>query len=416
MAQTTPSQIPLSQDQLKSQYLNLAESQNSILNVNLDPVIQVQSNVYAGMFSGLYSNVYLYGQQIFPISTSGIYVPYHLASWAFPPLSAGAYALGTCQLTETLTGDITIPANTQLQDQFNNIYVTMNAVEILAGNLGTISYRSQDARSGLQLSPGATLSLGTPIDGVTELEVISMNDGADAETFPNGSKRLLSSIQNPPEGGNRTDYENWALSSDSSITGVTVNNYVDTYKNTYVNVFVLGGQLNIESLLSTPAVQYNRSVNPATIAICDNYIEARRPETDLVTVDSVTTYTISGAIGVAVKLIPGYTLTDIDPGTGLTIEQLIVREVRRPIVLTSQNPTLNIDDGLYYIPRETIFQSMINNLNANPLNPGQIAQIIINMTLTLVASFGIPVPNPKTSQQIIYDLPPNQPNATVTTI
>ncbi len=417
MAQTTPSEIPPSQSTLKSQYLNLAESQNTILNVRLDPVINVQSAVYSGMISGLYSNVYLYGQQIFPISTSGVFVPYHLASWALPPLSAGAYALGTAQLTATQPGNITIPAGTQLQDEFNNVYVTINAVEIITGTLGEVSFRSQEAKAGLQLPVDAILSLGTPIDGVTQLEVVTMNDGADAESINNGSKRLLSSIQNPQLGGNGTDYEVWALQSSSSITGVTVNNYVDNItKDTIVNVFLLGGQLNIDALLSTPAVQYSRVVNPDTVAICDNYIEARRPETDITNIESVVTYTINAAIGVAVKLIPGYELTDIEPSTGLTVQELIVREVRRPIVLTSQNPTLNVDDGIYYIPRETISQSIINNLNANPLTPGLIAQIIINMTLSLPNAFGLQVPNPKNTNTIIYDLPANQPNVTVTAI
>lgn len=414
MAQTTPSQLPPSQSTLQSQYLNLAESQNTVLNVRLDPVINVQSAVYSGMISGIYANTYLYGQQIFPISASGVFVPYHLASWALPPLSAGAYALGTAQLTATQPADITIPAGTQLQDEFNNVYVTINAVEILSGDLGEISYRSQEAKAGLQLNPGSILSLATPIDDVSEVEVVVMNDGAGPESVNDGSKRLLSSVQNPPLGGNRTDYEVWSLESSAAITGVTVNNYTDNItKNTIVNVFLLGGSLNIDTILANPSTQYNRSVNPDTVTICDNYIEGKRPETDITNIQSVDTYTISAAITATVNLIAGYTLTDIEPSTGLTVEQLIIREIRRPIVLTSQNPTLNNDDGLYYITRDTISQSVLNNLNANPLTPGLIAQIIVNMALTLPSSFGLQVPNPKTSTDIIYDLPADQPNVTI---
>jgi len=415
MAQTTPSLLPPQQSDLRTEYINLAAYQNSLINVYVDPVIMIQSNIYAGMMSGLYANIYLYGQQIYPISTTGQFLPKQLASWNLPPISAGAYALGTCQLPSVQVAEIIIPVNTQLQDATGNLYLTTTTTEIPAGQLGVISYRSNLATSGFQLATGATLTLASPISGVSQLLVTNSNGGANAETDTSAQARLLDTTQNPPLGGNKTDYQNWALESDPSITGVTVNTYKNTVSgDTEVHIYLLGGQLDINALLSTPAVQYSRFVSPDVVTTCSNYIEGKRPITDIVIEETATLYPISVAIGAAVKLIAGYTLDDIEPTTGLSVRQLITREIRRPIVLTSQQPSLI--GGAYYITRDSITTSVMNALNANPLSAGTVAQLLYNITLTIPVATGIVVPNPNNSPQILYDLLVNQTNVTITTV
>lgn len=414
MASAAPATLPPSQAILRQQYIDNLAYLNPLISVNLDPVVTTQSNVYAGMLSGLYANVYLYGLQIYPISTTGLFLPRQLASWELLPMSAGAYALGSCQLTATQLTDVTIPVNTQMQDENKNIFITATNTVILAGQLGVISIRSNLATSGYQLAPGSILTLATPIGSVSELEVITLNDGAGPETQESALKRLIDTTQNPPQGGNGIDYKNWALESDPSITDATVNSFKNVGTGeAEVHVDLLGGQLNIDQILANPALQYNRSVNPATVTICSNYIEGKRPATDIVIVESVMLYEIDDLITATVKLVPGYVLTDIDPNTGLSIEALIIQQIRSPIVLTSQTPTLI--GSTWYIPKDSVTQAVLNALNANPLEPGTISQLLISLDLTIPNPLGFPVPDPKSTPQIIYDLPVNQTNVTVTT-
>lgn len=415
MSQATPSLLPPTQSDLRTEYIGLVAYQNPLINAYVDPVIKIQSNVYSGMMSGLYANAYLYGQQIYTISTTGQFLPKQLASWNIPPISAGAYALGTCQLPAIQTSDVVIPIATQLQDSDGNLYQTTATIEIPIGQLGVISYRSNLAASGFQLATGATLTLAAPISGISQLIVINSNGGADVETDTSAQARLLDTTQNPPQGGNKIDYQNWARESDPSITGVTVNIYKNlSTGDTEVHIYLLGGQLDITALLNNPAVQYSRFVSPSVVTTCSNYIEGKRPVTDIVIEESALLYTVSVDITASVKLVAGYTLDDIEPSTQLSVRQLITRELRRPIVLTSQQPSLV--GTTYYITRDSITTSIMNTLNANPLSPGTIAQLIYNIELTIPVATGLVVPNPNNSPQILYDLPANQTNVTIVSI
>ena len=133
------------------------------------------------------------------------------------------------------------------------------------------------------------------------------------------------------------------------------------------------------------------------------------PFTDNVNIDTCATYQITSSVTVTVKLANGFSLTSLIsnsslPVSPITVQSLIQQEFRRAVVLSSQNAQLITTN--YYILAETIIAQLLSSLSASSVSPGIYAQILANVSLTLVDPIGFVVPNPTTSNMIIYDILP----------
>jgi uncharacterized phage protein gp47/JayE len=136
-------------------------------------------------------------------------------------------ALGTVQATTTTISTVVMPIYTQLQYSSGTntstgaiggwTYETTAAVTVGAAPT-TIPVRALDPGSGGNRSPGDTLGLTGTILGINSVvTVLGIDGGTDTETDDELRARILLRIQQPPMGGDATDYEQWAL----AVPGVT---------------------------------------------------------------------------------------------------------------------------------------------------------------------------------------------------
>jgi uncharacterized phage protein gp47/JayE len=127
----------------------------------------------------------------------------------------GTFASGSVTLTGT-TGTV-LPAGTRLSGSDAWPYETTESVYL--SDIGSkANVRALNAGAGGNKGAGDVLSLDTPGSGVDgEAPVITITGGTDQETDDDLRKRVLLRIQQPPMGGDASDYVNWAL----SFPGVT---------------------------------------------------------------------------------------------------------------------------------------------------------------------------------------------------
>jgi uncharacterized phage protein gp47/JayE len=119
----------------------------------------------------------------------------------------------------SITGNqgVVVPENSQLVTGSGLGYAT-TATVIIGSGLTSAPVTSLDPGSATNLSIGAAMSFVTPQPGVGgTANVIQLYGGADEETDDELRARVLQRIQEPPMGGDQTDYEAWAL----QVPGVT---------------------------------------------------------------------------------------------------------------------------------------------------------------------------------------------------
>lgn len=412
MALTISSTIP-TQSEILSTYFQLLKEQNGNINPTVDPTLNILGNVYSGLLSGIYATIYLYGLNIFPQTASGQFLDIQLAEWGLNPRSAGTYALGTVRipLSDIQPTATTFNVGDILTDSNNGTlqYTVMATTVVPMNTQGNIPIKSSTAASGYIQPAGELLNLQNINNNINALEVISLSDGSGEETDTQVQIRLLNFIQNYLLGGTASDYQNWCLQADTNVTGSTI--VLTSQSN--LTLFLLSGQLNINNLLSSPTSTYQRIVNTPTINNVAQYIEGKRPFTDVVTIESCSTYIISDAITINVQLAAGYNLESLItnatlPVPTITVKNLIKQEFRRAILLSGQNAQYLPQESQYYITMDTLNSQLSNSLSASTLTPGIYAQILLNFEIILTDIHGIVVPNPSTGQ-IIYDLL-NTPN------
>lgn len=112
---------------------------------------------------------------------------------------------------------VVIPAAAQLTTADGLFYATTTTINLASGDT-SVPVRSLDTGSATNLSVGAPMSFVETIPGVdTTAKVIQLYGGADEETDDELRARVLLRIQEPPMGGDATDYEAWVL----QVPGVT---------------------------------------------------------------------------------------------------------------------------------------------------------------------------------------------------
>lgn len=126
-----------------------------------------------------------------------------------------AYATGSVTFTGT-NGNV-VPSGSLLQSATGLQYKTTTSATISSGS-ATANITAVLPGINYNLSPGALLTLATPISNVNSTStVISLVGGAEIENDDNYRLRILSRIRQASHGGNYNDYITWAL----EVPGVT---------------------------------------------------------------------------------------------------------------------------------------------------------------------------------------------------
>ena len=112
---------------------------------------------------------------------------------------------------------VVIPESSQLVTSDGLLFSTTTTVNLASGDT-PVPVKSLDPGAASNLSPNAPMAFIDPITGVDRTaNVIQLYGGADEETDDELRARVLQRIQQPPMGGDQTDYEAWAL----QVPGVT---------------------------------------------------------------------------------------------------------------------------------------------------------------------------------------------------
>lgn len=141
----------------------------------------------------------------------------HAAIWLDPPRIAAAYATGS--LLVTGTNGAVIAAGTVFK-RADGARFTVDAEATIAAGSATVTLTAEESGQDGNTGAGVSLTLESPIDGIAGTGVVTsdgLTGGADIEDIDALRTRLLERIQQPPQGGSKSDYVTWA----KEVAGVT---------------------------------------------------------------------------------------------------------------------------------------------------------------------------------------------------
>lgn len=175
---------------------------------------EVYSRALAGAAHGLYGYIeWLSRQLIYDTAESAI-----LERWAnIWGVTRKAATAATGTVTFTGSSGAIVPINSVLAAYDGVLYSTAAAVTITGGTAVATINAVNTGVSGNRTG-GQTLTLQSAVSGVISTAVASvLTGGADLEIDDSLRARLLTRIQQPPQGGDKADYVAWAL----AVPGVT---------------------------------------------------------------------------------------------------------------------------------------------------------------------------------------------------
>ncbi len=169
----------------------------------------------AGLAYGQYGYLDWIARQSVPFTGTGVF----LEAWAAlvdVQRKPASPASGTVAFVGV--PGATVPIGTLLRRGDGFGYATTGAVTLGAAGTGSLPVQAQIAGSALTLQPNTPLTLAAPIVGVQSGAVAQpVTPGADPELDAPFRTRMLLRWASPPQGGDATDYVEWAL----AVPGVT---------------------------------------------------------------------------------------------------------------------------------------------------------------------------------------------------
>lgn len=179
-------------------------------------VLQVLAAVVAGAAHQLHGHLDWLADQIFPDTADADHLERLASIWGVTRKPA-AFASGSVEFTGG--AGILIPAGTLVQRSDGAQFATA-ADATISGGAAAAEVEATAAGAAGNTPGGTILSLVSPIAGIVGVVTVAgdgLVDGADMESDEELRFRLLSRIQEPPQGGSASDYETWAL----QVAGVT---------------------------------------------------------------------------------------------------------------------------------------------------------------------------------------------------
>jgi uncharacterized phage protein gp47/JayE len=178
--------------------------------------VAVLSRAYAGACHLMYGFIDWVSRQCFPDTAEGE----HLIRWCnrFGIFQTSAvYAAGAATFTGSQNSVVAVGSKVRRSDGV--LFSTATDATIGAGGSVSVAVTADEAGASGNTALGQTVTLVSPIAGVNTSATVStaIVGGVDEETKESMRSRLIERLQNPPQGGARRDYEQWAL----AVAGVT---------------------------------------------------------------------------------------------------------------------------------------------------------------------------------------------------
>jgi uncharacterized phage protein gp47/JayE len=114
----------------------------------------------------------------------------------------------------------TVPAGSTVVRSDGAAYTTNADAAVQPSGIVTVAITASTPGAAGNAAQGTSLTLSTPIAGVNASSgsaVVAITGGADQETQDDFRTRMLKEYAAPPQGGDQSDYEEWAL----AVPGVT---------------------------------------------------------------------------------------------------------------------------------------------------------------------------------------------------
>ncbi len=183
-------------------------------------VVNVLATAWAGALYGLYFYLDWISRQVLVVSAEGPELELHSKKWG-PSRQLAAPAAGSVSVTGT-TG-AAVPAGAVLR-RADGVEYRVTAGATLAAGAAAVTVQAASAGLDTNAEAGIGLAFVSPVDGVQSQALVAAGGlvgGADAESDTSLRSRILRRIQNPPHGGNASDYLAWALARDAHGIPVT---------------------------------------------------------------------------------------------------------------------------------------------------------------------------------------------------
>ncbi len=203
-----------SMEQIRGDILRDQANLDDSVDVTSDSDNYVRATGVAGAVEGLYQFQAWQTRQIFPDTADSENLHRHAALRRIFPKPAAA-AGGTV----LLTGIVNSTADVGLQIVAGNQrYRTSMPASISAGGSAIVTAVALSAGAAGNLTENTPGQLSAAPSGISsQVTVVTMVGGRDAETDAELLSRLLNRMQHPPAGGNTQDYRSWAM----EIPGIT---------------------------------------------------------------------------------------------------------------------------------------------------------------------------------------------------
>lgn len=266
---------------------------------------EVYGKVIAGVSHELHGHLQYISEQVIYDTASADYLDRWATIYLDVPRKPAAAATGNITLTGS--NGVIVPINTVLIST-TGIEYTTDVEVIIASGTATVAVTAETGGLNTSLELGSVLSLVTPIAGLNSTATVATGGlvgGADIESDSSLRSRLLTRIQQPPQGGADYDYVNWAL----EVPGVT-------------RAWCYPQELGV----GTVTVRFVRDDDASSIpdagevTAVQDYIDARRP----VTADVSVVAPVAVALDLTIDVIPD--TADVRAAVQAELQDLIQRE------------------------------------------------------------------------------------------
>lgn len=247
--------------------------------------LAVLSRVHAGGVHGLYGFLDWLAQQVLADTAEAEWLARQAAIRGLARVAA-SYAAGDLTLTGTTGTEVL--ADTAWQRADGTLYRALAPVTLTGGG-ATVAIRAVVAGAAGTTAAGVTLTLVSPVAGLVPQALVAsggLSGGADEEGDEALRGRLLDVIRQPPQGGSRNDYVQWALAAHPEVTRAWC--YPEE-----------GGPGTVTVRMMSDGITADGIPSSVVVAAVEAYLQERRPVTAAVTVLAPVAAPLACALSIA---------------------------------------------------------------------------------------------------------------------
>lgn len=323
----------LTPSEIQSQYLTYLQSIKPSINTNdSNSDFVIRGNVFAGLLSGLYGDQAKVDGDTYFSTARPESLSLHGLDLGIAQQQATSATSNGVTITGT-NGTIVNPGDLTLLYVSTGIFYTNTTGGTISGGSLIVSIVSNTTGTIGNVTAPDTLQIVSPPSGINTLATltVSLADGTDLESTDSYRQRLINRLQQPPAGGNANDYMNFAFAADPSVRTALVRRFGRGLGT--VDVYITTGATDIDTAV-TQGLPIVRVPGSTLINTVQAYMNQNAPLTDCVGVFGPTenpqnvTIKVDLAANITLSTVPS---DSVNNPLGLTVQQLIVREVGRAL-------------------------------------------------------------------------------------